>query len=268
MKRIIRYIGSTAICLSFICCNNVENEVTTETTGLNEISPEIATVLPLDEKDHLIKTDGYVYSIKPRFSTIRKSELQKVTSFEDFIGKEHADRIVKYKRLNVILLDGDKKTDVQATGTSGQFNEQQLKLLRSFEHSTNIVLWADYDEKFDFSEDLYAETWTPHLTIVPEYEAYYLEGVDSLLSKIQEQSEELWSNIDTSNLKPAKIVFTIASDGTIKNMNLDNSCGYGHIDDEMKSLILESNGKWMPAKDINGNIVDQELVLSYGALGC
>lgn len=116
--------------------------------------------------------------------------------------------------------------------------------------------------------DLFTETWTPYLTIVPETQTTYSEGIETLLSEIQEQSKALWSQIDTDKSKPARLNFTISKDGTLKNIFIDNSCGYGHIDEKMKTYILKSSEKWTPAKDENGNSVEQELVLFYGAMGC
>ncbi|MBO6606496.1 hypothetical protein [Psychroserpens sp.] len=268
MKSLVRNCIMIAIVLLFNAC---KQKTSVEAIALSEISDNeelVATVNPLDEKKDLMKSTGFIYSLKPRFNTITKSELKKATSFEDFIGQEHANRIIKYKRLSVILLDGDEQTDIQETGTSGTFNNKQLALLQSFDHSTNLLLWADYDEKFDFSEDLFAETWTPYLTIVPETQTTYSEGIETLLSEIQEQSKALWSKIDTDKLKPARLKFTISKDGTLQNILIDNSCGYGHIDEKMKTFILKSSGKWTPAKDENGNSVEQELVLSYGSMGC
>lgn len=268
MKTILKYAGILIFVLAISSCKQDKHSIDIAQSDTIDTTEKIATVTPLDEKKELMESTGFIYSLKPRFNTITKSELKKATSFEDFIGKEHADRIVKYKRLSVILLDGDEKTDIQETGTSGEFNEKQLALLQSFDHSTNILLWADYDEKFDYSEDLFAETWTPYLTIVPETQTSYSEGMDNLLSEIQDQSKSLWSKIDTDKLIPARIFFTVSKDGTLIDFNLDNSCGYGHIDDKMKEFILNSSGKWTPAKDVDGNTVDQQLVLSYGALGC
>lgn len=257
------------MCLWLICScqQHKENKEIAQSIS-EEPTGDIATVTPLDEKKDLMKSTGFVYSLKPRFNTITKSELRNARSFADFIGQEHANRIVKYKRLNVILLDGDEKTDVQETGTSGTFNKKQLALLQSFEHSTNILLWADYVEKFDFSEDLFTETWTPYLTIVPETQTSYSNGNESLLQEIQDKSMKLWSKVDTNNLKPARLFFTVSKDGVLKDLYIDNSCGYGHMDEAMKAFIQNSSGNWIPAKDENGNPVDQELVLSYGALGC
>ena len=268
MKTSFKYFGIIALLLLFSTCKQDKDQTDIDRTNTSEVSKEIARVEPLDEKEYLMESDGFIYDIKPRFSTITKSELQKATSFDDFIGQEHSDRIVKYKSVSVILLDDDQQTDIRENGNTGEFNSKQLELLRSFDHSTNILIRADYDEKFDFSEDLFAESWTPHFTIVPETQTSYSEGVEALLSEIQEQSKVLWSKINTDNLKPGRISFTISKDGTLINISVDNSCGYGHIDEKLKSFILNSNGKWIPAKDSNGLNVDQKLVLSYGALGC
>lgn len=268
MKIDLKYFGALICAFLMYSCQQNKQPVDVVQSVTVESKGEIATVTPLDEKKDLMKSTGFIHSLKPRFNSITKSELRNAKSFEDFIGQEHANRIVKYKRLSVILLDGDEKTDIQETGTSGTFNDKQLALLHSFDHSTNILIWADYDEKFDFSEDIVAETWTPYLTIVPESQTTYSTGIESLLSDIQDKSMNLWSNVDTDNLKPARLFFTVTKEGLIEGLFIDNSCGYEHIDEKMKSFILSSTGKWSPAKDENGNPVDQELVLSYGALGC
>jgi hypothetical protein len=54
------------------------------------------------------------------------------------------------KKLSVIVLDGDEKTDIREinnTGNSRNLTPAQLKLLQSSDYSTNLLILADYREK-------------------------------------------------------------------------------------------------------------------------
>ena len=61
-----------------------------------------------------------------------------------------------------------------------------------------------------------------------------------------------------------KIAFTITENGTITNVNLDRTTGYPQLDFELKQLIKNVPGKWIPAKNQEGKNVEQELVMSFG----
>ena len=212
----------------------------------------------------------FIYGIGSRFNTITKKELDTLKSFNDIIGPKHAQRIVRFESVNVILMKGDKPTDVRVLGNDPVFNENQLEFMRSLDYSTNLMIWADYEERNEKTGELEFTHWTPHLTIVPEQQATYRLGKSKLINYLNDQSEmaRVQAHVDPEKLRPAKLYFTVTKAGSIDNVYLDRSSFYPSVDDKMIELIKSTTGQWIPAEDMNGEPVDQELVVSFGLKGC
>ena len=51
-------------------------------------------------------------------------------------------------------------------------------------------------------------------------------------------------------------------------VELEESSGYPAIDKTMIELLTNAPGKWKPAKNAKGEKVDQQLVFSFGEVGC
>ena len=210
----------------------------------------------------------FIYDVGPRFGAIKKTKLNNVTSFNDFISNEHAERIVTYKSVSIIIIKGDKKTEIRETSYSEILTPTQIKFLQSLDYSTNILVWANYQENNKNTGKLEDNSWTPYLTIVPEKQASYSKGIDTLKKFLKEKSETARIGVDAEKLKPAKLYFTVTKKGTIKNVTLDRSSGYPLVDEKMIELIKTTHGKWNPAENYRGEKVNQELVVSFGLMGC
>ncbi|PTM08999.1 MAG: hypothetical protein DA407_06740 [Bacteroidetes bacterium] len=232
------------------------NTIVMSTTADNKIADKIFT--------------DFIYDVGPRFSPIKKTDLDKITSFNDIIGEEHANRIVEYKWVTVVLIIDDKESNVREFGTSDVLTEAQLNLLHSFDYSTNLMIAADYQGKNKETGVLEDTHWTPYLTIVPEKQAEYSEGQDALKVYLKESSKDSRdrANVDPEKLQPAKLYFTVTKNGTIENIKLDRTSNYPLVDYTMIELITKLPGTWIPAENHEGEKVDQELVVSFGLMGC
>ena len=210
----------------------------------------------------------FIYDVGPRFSAIKKGDLEKARSLEDFLPKEQFQRIVTLKSVSVILFKDEKQSDIREIGNSALLTFAQLNLLESFDYSTNFIMRAEYVEKNKETSELEDSYTTPHLTIVPEKQAEYAHGKDALMGYLKESSKEARANVDPDKLQPAKLFFTVTREGTIENIRLDRSSGYPIVDKTMIELISEAPGDWVPAENSKGEKVNQELVVSFGLMGC
>jgi hypothetical protein len=265
--RILFFCGILTI-LSLTACGYVNGNNSENNQSKFSLKEKIAyhpkVMVSVEKK---IVTD-FIYDVGPRFNAIKKSNLDAVSSFSDFIEEEHAQRIVYYTSVSVIVLNGDKKTDRKETGNKGVFNSAQLKLLQSSDYSTNLLIWADYQEKSFHTGQLEYSTWTPYLSVVPEKQATYSDNMDSLKKFLQDKTEEVRAHVDPDKLQPAKLFFTVTKNGTITNVYLDRPSGYPLVDEKMIELITKAPGTWSPAENLKGEKVAQELVVSFGSMGC
>jgi len=208
------------------------------------------------------------FRLGSQFNTIKKWELDMVRDFADLIGQEHANRILEYKTLNVILLENGEQTKKKLLGNSGSFTAEQLDFLQSLDYSSNVLVWAEYLGKNKETGKIEETHWTPYLSVVPEYQATYQAGEDALLTHLNGIDQRYVEILTGEEVKPGKISFTITNEGTLDNVRVMNSCGFPELDKKMIDRIKELPGKWQPATNVRGDEVAQTLILSYGNMGC
>lgn len=232
------------------------------------ISENVASnTLVIEKIENKIFPD-FIYDVGTRFGPITRKELNNARFFQNYIGEEHAQRIVSYESLSVIVIKNDEQSDIRETAYGDELNAAQLKFMQSFDYSTNFMIRADYTEKHKETGELKDEYWTPHLTLVPEKQAAYLPGKDALKKFLKEKCEVQLAVVDPEKLKPAKLYFTVTKTGAIENVRLDRPSGYPEIDKLMIELISKTPGEWEPAENAKGEKVNQELVVSFGLMGC
>lgn len=211
---------------------------------------------------------NFYYGVGTRFSPKKKEDLNKITSINEFFDDKHVQAMIAIKSTSVIIIENERETHIRETGNSATLTAAQLALLRTSPYATGIKIRVDYTMKNEKTGNLEESYATPHLTIVPEKQAAYEDGSEKLVEFLRVNSKEDLVNINEKKLQPAKIDFTITKEGKIGNVELSNSCGYPSIDKKMIELIKNAPGKWIPAENIDGEKVDQKLVLSFANMGC
>jgi len=268
MKKNILFICITLITLSLTAYGFINwNDSKTDQLAISADENIAAKTKVPDKVKNRVFTD-FIYDVGPRFGAIKKREVDKAISIATFFDKKQLQSMVSLKSVNIILIKGDKRTDTKTTGYSEKLTIAQLKLLQSFNYSTNFLIRAEYQQINKETDELEDSYSTPHLTIVPEKEANYLKGKYALKKFLKENSEIARTYVDPEKLKPAKLYFTVTKKGTIENINLDRSSGYPLVDEKMIELINNTPEKWKPAENYKGEKVVQELVVSFGLMGC
>ena len=209
----------------------------------------------------------FVFDVGPRHRAIKKSKLDQATSFNDFIGKEHQDRIVKYKSLSVFELKDGEKTEMELSSYTGDLTPAQQDYLKTVAINEEVLIWATYTEKWPEKDEIEESYWTPYLTVVPEKQARYKKGKDALIAYLNLQSSNLNAG-KSEGLKPARIQFTIGEDGTISGLEVEAGSGNKELDHKIMDLISNTNGDWIPAENASGKKVSQNMLIYYGIMGC
>ncbi len=264
MKKQILILSTTLASLllmafGFITLENPAMKTTGETQSESHCKP------PQPEAD---KYPDFFYDFGTRFGAIKKSDLDKMTHASDFLVIDEDEEFSDYGSVSVIIVIDDKRSDIREVGTSNELTAGQINLLRSSEPSTNFVVSADFECKNNKTGVVDYKSATPHLTIVPEKQAEYLLGKKALLAFFRENNKENTADLDEDKLQPAKLYFTVSKNGSITNVHLDRTSGFDHIDKTMVDLVNRLPSSWIPAENIQGEKVDQELVVSFGMVGC
>lgn len=232
----------------------------------NDQQPGLVQAFIFPEEDDDDGFDQFFYNVSTRFAPVTKGAIDRAQSIVDFLPKTQTQGIDSYKSVKIFILDDFRQTEVYEVGTSDVLTEAQINLLRSATYSANILVRADYQLKYGTTT--YDRYFTPHLTIVPEKQAYYMEGHEALITYLKSKSQDLTASLPTDKLKAGKIYFTINPEGKLTNPDLKASCGFAEIDSEMIKLIKTTPGKWSPAVNEKGEKVSQKLVFSFGIIGC
>lgn len=268
MKKNILIFCAALIILNLTACGHFDgNDGKTAQLEASDFEVIATNTLKIEKIDRRVISD-FVYDVGPRFNFITKSDLDKARSFSDFIGEAHVQRIVSYTSLSVTIFDGEQKTDLKETGNDGVLTTAQVQLLQSSDYSTNVLISAEYREKNIETGQVEDSYWTPYLTIVPEKQANFVSGKESLIDYLKAKSKDVRANVKADKLKPAKLLFTVTKNGTIENVKIDRSSGYPSIDKKMIELITKTQAAWESALNADGEKVDQELVISFGLMGC
>lgn len=212
----------------------------------------------------------FIYDVGTRFSPIKKKNIDNATSIDAFFNSEQIKSMASLQLVSIVLIINDEQSDIREIGNSGKFNAEQLELLKKSDYTTNFLVRVDYQEINKATGQLEYSYATPHHTVVPEHQAIYARGKDALIEYLEENSKaaRIESQINSEKLMPAKLFFTVTKDGLIENVRLDRSSNYPIVDKAMIELMTNAPGTWIPAKNTNGENVDQELVVSFGLMGC
>jgi len=211
----------------------------------------------------------FVYDVDSRYlMTMTKEEISKVRSMEDFIQEDKYSSIQSFSAVSISILDDNYNAIEKESGKTSSFNPAQLRLLQSAPYSSNILIRADFQEMYKQLGLLKDNYTTPHLTIVPEVEAEYIAGKISLIDFLKEKSRKEVELTSIHRLKPGKVEFTVDIDGSITNVHILSTSGYPSLDRKMMELISSTPVQWKPATNAKGEKVQQELVFSFGKMGC
>lgn len=211
---------------------------------------------------------NFDYAVGTRYAPITKGEVDRATSVIDFLPADHVPQIVSFNEVSVFIMDHEKLSETLETGNGATLTSAQLGLLKSCDYSTNFLIRAEYIQKNMVTGEFESSFCNPRRTIVPEKQAAYLPGNEALLDYLKENNKENINLLDNEKLQAAKLYFTVNKMGNISNIYLDKTSGYPMIDNYMMELIKNAPGQWEVAENALGEKVDQELVLSFGILGC
>ena len=271
MKKNILILSIVLVTLSLMAYGVISSKdsVTGQEVALSSEPVAVAVDKQVLEDFSVKKYPNFTYNVDSRFmSTITKEDLHKAKSILDFLPKEQTDKVFHYKSVSVIILEDNKQTDKREEGSNDILTPAQIKLIRSTDYSTNLLIRADFQEMNENVGALVNNYFTPHITVVPENEAIYIDGNDALINYLRENSKEKTTIVNERKLKAGKIYFTVTKDGTISNVNLTSTSGYPSIDLYMIELVKSIPGAWEAATNSEGEKVEQELVFSFGTIGC
>lgn len=223
--------------------------------------------------DHRFLSTGtdfeFAYSVDPRFlNTVTREELEKAQSITDIISTRDDAYIESYYNIQLSTFFEDRANEVNVQGENEVLTDAQIQLLRSMDYTSSFYITGNVKKRDAATGQLVVDTLVNYMTVLPKQPAAYESGKGALIAYLKEQSSDVIAMAREGQLKPGKISFTVTKAGEIGPVQLTSTSGYTAIDEKMLALIREIPGSWKVATNSKGEKVDQELVFSFGLMGC
>ena len=163
-----------------------------------------------------------------------------------------------YKRqvyTEVTVTKGNSTKSVK--GETQQINEEQRKLLATAEVNDDVSLSVKYIPNNNLDHNPAQELAFDYHVIPAEYSVFpggkaaLNEYIDAYLSK-----ELTLVEIDEVDL--AKISFVVNSEGTVVDVDLDESTASDVVNDKLVNAFCKMP-KWQPARNIDNQVVDHTM---------
>ncbi len=209
------------------------------------------------------------YELDSRFIlTVTKEKLRAAKTIHDIVPGDPKQKIVSYSSVSIRTVEGDRQTDIVATGNDAVLSPAQLKLLRSLDYSGSFMIDARYTEENVATGAIHRNHATPHVTIIPEKEARNSNGREAMIAHVRNGTSAFAYTVDANTLRPGKVYFTVNKEGMVSDVRLWGSSGYPAMDKQVIELVHTLPGTWEAATNAAGDKVEQEFVFSFGTVGC
>ncbi|MEM9548859.1 MAG: hypothetical protein AAGA77_22935 [Bacteroidota bacterium] len=217
--------------------------------------------------DKLVKMENFVFSIDSRFQNrVTQEKLLSANTIREILPDHSIQKAHSFQNVKISLLDEDGQPSEY--GQDEFLTDNQKALLSTTEISNNIFIGADYRLNNPLVGDFNSYQLTYYISIIPTNQASYSHSHTGLVQYLKSNSFMQTSVVDEKRLQPGRISFTIQTDGTLSDVNLDASSGYPSLDNTFQHLIANLPGKWEAATNARGEKVSQELTFFYGKAGC
>lgn len=234
------------------------------------VTIETAIENKVDFGPHLTPLPDLYYGIDARFAAVKKSDILSATTIYDFLNEGEKDQIITLKSVNLVVIKDNQQSEIQEQGITDQLTAAQIKLLKSMDYFNHFTIRTEFRGKNMETGVIEDKFFGPHITVVPDQQANYVDGKEALLNYLKDHSRTDMNTITDNKINAIKISFIVDKQGEIKDVKHDAmSTGYPEIDKKFMKLIKNIPGKWTPAENSKGEKMEQELVFTFGpADGC
>ena len=209
------------------------------------------------------------YDVNSRFyHTITKESLLEAETIHDILPTTKLLPMDSYYNVTVQVYSESCQKGTPRMAHSGELSDTQKELLRSLNYGSNFYISAR-ERSLEASIGCQSsDSLIYYISVIPHKQANYSEGKDELISYLDKNSHNVLVDLQQGQLQPGKLHFVVTADGEVENVRLSSSSGFELIDNRMIELMKDLPGSWDVALDKKGEKVNQELVLSFGMIGC
>lgn len=217
-----------------------------------------------DEKEYT----EYFYKIGSRFESVQKSALKKFNSVGHILSPEYVDLLQSCRSTEIIIIVDEQLSKERMHAEGPYFSSEQRAFFENVPYATHFRIDADITATNPKTKELENLMASPHFTVVPESPAYYKDGEKEFIDYIAAGNKENTANLDEKNTSFGEVYLIVKKDGTLENVHIYRSSKNEKMDATMLELVKSAPAGWEPARDEEGNTVDQELVVMFALDGC
>jgi hypothetical protein len=251
----------SVVILSSVGCNN--SLKTKDTNSLN--SKDLALVSSNLERTTNKKTPDLYYGVGTRFAAVTKVNVHNATTIYDFLNGGEKEQIEHINAVKITIVKDNQLSHIQAYSKDDQLTDAQLKILKSTDYFSHFTVRTEFKGRNKDTGKLEERFFGPHITVVPEKQATYVDGNEALINYLKDNSKESMNAIIGDKLGAIKLSFIVSKEGIITNVKHDAmTTGYASIDEKLMELIKNIPGEWTPAENSKGEKMDYEFVFTFG----
>ncbi|MEH6535589.1 MAG: hypothetical protein V7719_04305 [Psychroserpens sp.] len=271
MKKNIIIFGTklaitSVLIFSFLSCNHTVKSNEANSSNNSDLALVNSNLEPTTNN----KIPDLYYGVDTRFAAIKKTDIHNATTIYDFLNDGEAQQIAHINSVGIIIIKDNQQSEIQEYGESDQLTDAQLKILRSTDYFSHFTIRTEFKEKNKETGKLDERFFGPHITVVPDKQAVYIDGNEALINYLKDNSKESMTIIKGDNLGAIKISFIVTKEGTVSKVTHDAmTTGYSSIDKKLIELVKNIPGEWTAAENSKGEKIDYEFVFTFGpANGC
>jgi hypothetical protein len=205
------------IVLSFSSCNTTNKTENTNTLNSDDLAIVSSNLEPATNTS----IPDLYYGVDTRFAAIKKSDIYKATTIYDFLNEGEKKQIAHINSVKLVIIKDNQQSDIQAYGDSDKLTEAQLKILKSTDYFSHFTVRTEFKEKNKETGKLEERFFGPHITVVPDKQATYVNGHQALINYLKKNSKESMNVIKGDKLGAIKLSFIVTKEGTITQLKHD-----------------------------------------------
>lgn len=282
MNRKFAFIGLTLTFIGFTAFALLAQQSQGQTKGKNETrqltSHSFATLTQFPSTNFLPNND-LQFTLNGKYKhTTSLEQLKTAKEIIDFYPDYPGNWISNYVSVDLFLTQNGET--IKSSSATPKLTKEQIEMLNKAELFSDLVVEVKYHTTNSITKEVTLEIHKNTFTSVPKMQAKFEGGQEKLSVFFKANAEPALMNylMDKSQVMVrseqnlgdyslAKVELTIAKDGSVKGIGINQSTGDNAMDKLLKELI-EKTPNWTPAKTKSGETIEQTFELSIGKMGC
>jgi len=216
-------------------------------------SPEENSV----EKD----TKLYFYVNQRHQKSVSPSALSTAKSLSDIVEDFPVNWITAYETVEIHTTSNGRQK--KAVGTSATLTAEQMEILRTADMATDVVVFVKHKTKNSITQEVTDEVINLKLQVQPDVRAQQPASIADITAYLQENTQDAIAGLETKMGFVAIAYFTIDEQGEAVDVEISEVEDYKGVERTIRE-VLEQMPRWTPAKDENGNAVQQKFEFVFG----